>query len=209
MYNGGIGGPSSVVIDADLSPEQTLLRSSTARFIEDVCPVTTLRDRVDAPTALPPGYLTKAAELGWFAMLAPEECGGGSTSGQGLVDAALLSELRGARVQPGPFISMNTVAYALSRNGSERHRKEVLPAIVAGEHVAVWALADPEAVLGGRGGVTAEPTADGYRLYGEKTFVQDAEIAQSFLLDVVVDGWPRQVCWMLMLTASRCPRRSR
>ncbi|BBX02672.1 hypothetical protein MMOR_36080 [Mycolicibacterium moriokaense] len=104
---------------------------------------------------------------------------------------------------------MNTVAYALSRNGSERHRKEVLPAIVAGEHVAVWALADPEAVLGGRGGVTAEPTADGYRLYGEKTFVQDAEIAQSFLLDVVVDGWPRQVCWMLMLTASRCPRRSR
>ena len=193
MYKCGIGGSSGIVIDADMSPEQQLLRDSTARFIDDVCPMSTLREFAEEAVKLPAGYLAKAAELGWFAMLAPDEYGGGAVSGDGLVDAALLSEIRGSRVQPGPFVPMNSVAYALSRSGSERHRADILPAIVGGEHISVWALSEPEAVLAGRGGVTAQPANNGYRLNGVKSFVQDADIAQSFLLDVVVDGWPRQV----------------
>lgn len=181
------------MMDADLSPEQGLLRDATARYIEDVCPMSALRDMANGATSLASGYLAKGAELGWFAMLVSDEHGGGSVSGDGLVDAALLSETRGAHVQPGPFIPMNIVASALSRGGSERHVKEVLPAVVAGEHISVWALSDPEAVLAGKGGVTARLDGDRYRVDGTKSFVQDAAIAQSFLLDVVVDGWPRQV----------------
>ncbi len=193
MYKCGIGGSSGIVIEADLTPEQGLLRDSTLRFIDDVSPVSAVRDIADEGSGLPPGYLTKAAELGWFGMLVPDECGGGSISGAGLVDAALLSEVRGSLVQPGPFIPMNVVAYALSRCGSERHRKDVLPGIIAGECIAVWAISEPGAALAGRGGVTAQSTGDGYRLDGAKTFVQDADIAHCFLLDVVVDGCPRQV----------------
>ncbi|PXX01645.1 acyl-CoA dehydrogenase family protein [Mycolicibacterium moriokaense] len=180
-------------MELDLSPEQVLLRDSTGRYIANTCPLTAVRAYATADSPYPFGYLRRAAELGWFAMLVPDELGGGSVSEDGLVDAAMLAEIRGAHVQPGSFVSMNVVAFALARNGSERHRKEVLPAIMTGEHVAVWALADPDLLWPTYGGVRGVATANGYRLDGVKEFVQDPDSADSFLVDAVIAGVPRQL----------------
>ena len=79
-------------------------------------------DLIGSETGLPEGYLRAAGELGWFAMLVPEEHGGGSVSGEGLCDLAIISEERGRALQPGPFVCMNVVAAALAGAGSPDQR---------------------------------------------------------------------------------------
>jgi alkylation response protein AidB-like acyl-CoA dehydrogenase len=176
-------------VDLDLIADQELLRDTARRFVEDACPLPVVRTLLDDERGYPADYLRRSAELGWFALLVAEEHGGGSVSGDGLRDAALVAEVRGAELQPGPFVGMNVVAYALSRHGSPRQVDDVLPGVVAGETVATWALADPRAGLSGPATVTAEPGGDGFRLSGTCAVVPDAPIADHVLVPAVLgDG---------------------
>ena len=133
-----------------LNDDQALFHETTVRFIETELPLERTRALHDDPTGFDRGWLPMTAlitfagdgwgELGWFTMLVPEADGGGSVSGNGLVDATLIAEEIGRFVQPGPFIPMNVVAAAIAAQGSEAQR-EMLPAIMAGEHIATLAFA--------------------------------------------------------------------
>src|SRR5579883_3084352 len=120
-------------MELELSDDQELLRSTAAKFIEEACPLRTVRDLVEDERGLPPAYLARAGELGWFALLVPEEFGGGDGSGEGLRNLATIAEERGRMLQPGPFIPMNVVADALARHGSPTQRSDVLPLVMGGE----------------------------------------------------------------------------
>src|ERR1700733_11676953 len=52
----------------------------------------------------------RAAELGWFGFLVPEELGGGSPAGHGIVDAVLVDRQRGRHLAPGPFADLHVAA---------------------------------------------------------------------------------------------------
>ena len=54
-------------------------------------------------------------------MLVPEELGGGSVSGLGVCDAAIVAEERGRFLQPGAFVPTNVVAL---RARARRHRHD-------------------------------------------------------------------------------------
>ncbi len=125
-----------------LNEDQELFRETTVRFIESELPIETTRALHDDPVGFDRGWFRGTAELGWFTMLVPEADGGGSVSGNGLIDATLIAEEIGRFVQPGPFIPMNVVAAAIAANGTEAQRQQFLPGIVAGETVASWAFAD-------------------------------------------------------------------
>ena len=125
----------------DLSDDQELMRGTTARFIESACPLTRVRELADAHADAGADYRRQAAELGWFAMLVPEEFGGGTVSGNGVADAAIIAEERGRFLQPGAFVPANAVACALATDGSEEQRAKVLPSIASGEATVTWALA--------------------------------------------------------------------
>jgi len=132
--------PEARTMERELTSDQELLRAATRRFIGAACPLSMVRQLADGTSTLPPDYLREAAELGWFAPLVPEEHGGGSVSGDGLRDAALIATERGRALQPGPYISMNVVAAALVAAGSAAQQASVLPAICRGEVVATWAF---------------------------------------------------------------------
>src|ERR1700722_9414968 len=102
-------------MDLPLSDDQELLRSTSARFIRSDCPLEKVRALADTDPGYEPEYLRQAADLGWFAFLIPEEHGGGSVSGAGLSDAAVVAGERGRLLQPGPFVPTNVVADALAR----------------------------------------------------------------------------------------------
>src|ERR1700692_384282 len=125
-----------------LTDDQELLRETAAKFMEASCPLETVRQLVDEGAGLPPNYLREAAELGWFSLLVPEELGGGSVSGDGLRDAALVAEERGRRLQPGAFVPLNVVADALAANGSADQQADVLPLVMGGEAIAAWVVTD-------------------------------------------------------------------
>lgn len=173
-------------MDLDLTAEQDLLRQTSERFIESHLPLAGVRVLINSNAELTSKYLTGAAELGWFAALAPEDLGGGSVSGFGVLDASIFAELRGRRLQPGTFIDTNVVVAALVADGTSDHRESVVPALLAGEATAGWAVADRTGDWSGSGGVEITPDATGWRLNGTKAFVCDAHTTTWLL--VTADG---------------------
>ena len=167
----------------DLSPDQELVRDTTRRFLASQTPLTTVRALADDPRGYDPAWWRQGAELGWTAMLVPEEYGGGSLTGQGLLELAMISEEMGRLVSPGPLAPTNVVAAALAADGSEKQRADVLPAIVAGELVAAWCVAEPGGAWG-PAGVTLEarPSGGGFVLTGTKSPVEAGAQADRLLV---------------------------
>lgn len=166
-------------METDATDDQRELLAVSSRFMEDTCPLRAVRDGAWRDAAFAEAYRKQAAELGWFSMLVPEELGGGSVSGDGVLDAALIAYRRGALLQPGSFVGTNVVADAIARAGSAALQASVLPALIAGEVSASWAVDG----LGKRldAGVEARAHDGGLLLSGVKRAVQDVE-ASSWLL---------------------------
>src|SRR6185312_923097 len=168
------------MLDTDATDDQRALLEVSSRFMEDACPLRAVRDGAWREPAFAADYRRQAAELGWFSMLVPEDRGGGSVSGAGAADAALIAYRRGALLQPGSFVGTNVVAFAVAEAGSEALRITVLPALLSGEAPASWAVDAPGPALDA--GVTARVLDDGgLELKGSKGAVQDVE-AGSWLL---------------------------
>jgi alkylation response protein AidB-like acyl-CoA dehydrogenase len=172
-------------VDLDLSDDQELLRATTERFIESAMPLSKVRELADAGATPGPDYARGGGDLGWFAMLVPEVHGGGSASGAGVLDAAILAEERGRSLQPGPFIPNNVVAYALAVSGSDAQRADVLPALIAGEQTATWAVADATGEWNPDAGLRVSRKDDAFVLSGTKSLVEDADRVDWVLVSAV------------------------
>ena len=179
-------------MDLDLTEDQQLLRETTERFIDTTFPLSRVRERADAGKPPGPDYGTQAAELGWFAFLAPERLGGGSVSGNGVLDAVVFAEERGKVLQPGAFVDTNAVVYALSTAGSAVQQETVLPSLIAGESAAVWACADPKGDWSGVAGVRGTVSGAGFRLDGTKGLVVEAQSAAWILVSAMSPEGPTQ-----------------
>ncbi|MFN0029728.1 MAG: acyl-CoA dehydrogenase family protein [Acidimicrobiales bacterium] len=170
------------MVDTDVTEDQRALLDVSVRFMEATCPLTVVRDPEQRNPAFMASYRAQAAELGWFSMLVPEALGGGSLSGNGALDAALIAYHRGGLLQPGPFVGTNVVAYAIAAAGSAELQDKVLPALVNGEAWGSWASASVGHGATFDGGVVAQPGTDGALvLRGAKIAVQDVE-GSSWLL---------------------------
>jgi alkylation response protein AidB-like acyl-CoA dehydrogenase len=171
-----------------LSDEQSLLHETTMRFVQAQLPLSATRSLHDDPVGFDPAWLLKAGDLGWFAMLVGEEEGGGSVSGQGLIDATIVAEELGRNGQPGPFIPMNIVASAISKLGSEEQRTQYLPGIVSGATVATWAWADRGGEWDSGASLAAVADGDNFCLHGQRGFVLDACSARVILVVAQMEG---------------------
>src|SRR6266536_4956675 len=83
---------------------------------------------------------------------------------------------------PGPFLPVNVVAAALSHSADGAH-DEVLGALLSGEVVAAWALAEHGNRLDASGvAATADIDGDEVVLSGMKRFVEAADVAEEVLV---------------------------
>jgi alkylation response protein AidB-like acyl-CoA dehydrogenase len=130
-------------VDLDLTSDQELLRDTTCKFLHATVPLTAVRGLAGDPAGFDRGWWRRGAELGWTSLLVDEHWGGGSISGAGLRDLALVAEEMGAMVSPGPLIPTNVVAQTLSRDAPEELAARVLPGLLSGETVAAWCVAEP------------------------------------------------------------------
>jgi alkylation response protein AidB-like acyl-CoA dehydrogenase len=169
-------------MELDLTSDQELLRVTTARFVTSNFPLTQVRQFAEGAAQLPTTYLSDAAGLGWFAMLIPDEFGGGSVSGEGLRDLAIIAEERGRELQPGPFTSTNVVAAAIAESGSAEQKAALLPSMAQGELVASWVLGDPMGDWVPGANITATKEDGGFTLSGQTSLVQDGVLADWLLV---------------------------
>ncbi len=172
----------------DLTDDQELFRETTAKFLEDTCPLDVVRRLAeDEPAGFDRAWWRRGAELGWISMLVSEEHGGGCISGHPLADLQLVAEEMGRRVSPGPLVPTNVVAAALSRVGTPTHHKE-LAGLIGGETVATWC---PEGTQFGTrqpdGGVRAVAHGDGFVLQGTSQPVEAGGQADLILVTAPSD----------------------
>jgi alkylation response protein AidB-like acyl-CoA dehydrogenase len=166
------------------SAEQALFASTTQAFLEKQASLRTVRDLHAAGQSFDPAWWRQAAELGWTSFLVGEDHGGGSVSGDGVADLALVAEMAGRTVAPGPLHPVSVVLAGLVDADNRAEHAAHIDSLMAGEAVASWAVYEPgrpfEPLLPT---LTATATAAGYRLRGVKDRVEAA--AESDLLVVV------------------------
>ena len=171
-------------MELELTNDQQLFRETTRKFLETSTPLTVVRElAVENPDGFDRDWWRRGAELGWTSMLVPEELGGGSVSGEGVVDLQLIAEEMGRLVSPGPLLPTNIVAAALSAPEAAGQHDDVVAGLLGGDTIATWAVAEP----GGSWSpadlqLRAEPGDGGFVLHGEKTAVEAAAQADSFLV---------------------------
>lgn len=181
-------------MDLELTDDQELFRETTAKFIERSCPLDTVREWADKePAGYPASWWRQGAELGWTSLLVSEADGGGSVSGHGLLDLALVAEEMGHLVTPGPLLPANVVAAAVAEVGSESQRERYLPRLLSGEGIGTWCLSEPHGA-GVPGGLRLEATrrGDDFVLSGRKGPVEAGTEAEFFVVAALVDGRPTQ-----------------
>jgi alkylation response protein AidB-like acyl-CoA dehydrogenase len=175
----------------DLTDDQRLLQSATAEFLADASPVAVTRALHAGGRSFDRDTWRRGAELGWASLLVPEDLGGGSVSGAGLIDATIIAEQFGALAAPGPFLPVNVVAFALAEEAlavapkaaARAAHAALVKRLVAGEAIGTWACCPPG---GGwdppAGAVEAVPEGSGYRLTGVQEGVEAAADADVFLV---------------------------
>ncbi|GAA0960034.1 acyl-CoA dehydrogenase family protein [Actinocorallia libanotica] len=171
-------------MEIELSPDQRLFRATTRAFMDKEFPLARVRETAATGGRGFRGWWARAAELGWTALLAPEELGGGSVSGEGVRDLALLAETLGESVAPGALLATNIVLAGLvAAQADGGDHAAVIRELVGGASIATWAVYEP-----GRPweplepGLAATPVADGHRLNGVKDRVELAGEADLFLV---------------------------
>ena len=95
------------------NPEQMLFASTTRTFLDKQASLSHVRELHSAGASFEPQWWQRAAELGWASLLVPENLGGGSVSGDGLADLALVAQHAGRSVAPGPLHPVSTVLAGL------------------------------------------------------------------------------------------------
>ena len=168
-------------MEFDLDDDQRALRDEARRFLEREAPVSYAREMMDDDRGYRDEVWRKMADLGWVGLPFPEEAGG---LGQGFVALTILLSEMGRVVLPGPYFPTVVLGgQAILEAGTERQRKELVPAIAAGELITTLAYAEP---MG-----HADPSAlaceargdgDGFRLFGEKRMVPDAMVADRIVV---------------------------
>ena len=166
------------------SSEKILFTSTTQAFLQKEAPLRRVRELHAAGVSFDPAWWRRAAELGWTALLVPEDLGGGSISGNGVEDLAMVAEQLGKTVAPGPLYPVSVVLAALVESADRQAHTAIIESLMSGETVASWAVSEP-----GRGwapldpSVTATRTDTGFRIDGTKDRVEAG--AQSAVLLVV------------------------
>ena len=83
-------------MELELTNDQQLFRETTRKFLETSTPLTVVREiAAENPDGFDRGWWRRGAELGWTSMLVPEDLGGGSVSGEGVMDLQLIAEEMG------------------------------------------------------------------------------------------------------------------
>jgi alkylation response protein AidB-like acyl-CoA dehydrogenase len=158
------------------SPEKILFASTTQAFLQKEAPLRRVRELHAAGLSFDPAWWRRAAELGWTALLVPEEFGGGSVSGSGVEDLAMVAEQLGRTVAPGPLYPVSVVLAALADCADPQSHAATIESLISGETVASWAVCEP-----GQGWAPLDPsvtateigaTGSGFRIDGTKDRVE-------------------------------------
>jgi len=167
----------------DPTPEQAFFAGTTREFLAGKVPASLLRELRGDQAGFGRDFWRQGADLGWTSLLVAEADGGGTISGQGLCDLALVAFEFGRHAAPGPLVAANVVTAAVARSGTAEQKAELLPGLLTGARIGSWAYAEPRpSERLGAVGLRARRAGGHYLLTGHKAPVEAAGQADLFLV---------------------------
>src|SRR6185369_8407995 len=176
-------------MDFSLNEEQSLLRDSARRFVEQRYSFQQRKAIVAQPDGFSRECWRAYADFGWLGAGLPEDVGGmGGTP----VETAILMEEFGRGLIVEPYLSCVVLAGGLVNiAGSPAQRHQLLPSLIAGKRMLALAESEPAS----RGNADwieaqAEWTGRGWRLRGRKSRVLGGPSADMFIIAVRTSDGP-------------------
>ena len=157
------------------SEEQAMILDSAKSFCSDRSDITAVRSLLGSETGFSPDTWAEMVALGWTGIAIPEQYGG---SELGIGSTIPLVESMGRHLLSTPYISATLASQALLRGGSDAQKAKWLPKVAEGT-IATMALLDNE-----DWGATSTSCnlSDNLELQGSKLFVNDAAVADFFIV---------------------------
>ncbi len=182
--------PNEVFTPEDFNKEQQLIAKAVSDFVAgEIQPVA---DDIEAKKeGLVPSLLKKAGELGLLSADMPEEYGGQDLD---KVSSLLVWEKMGTgggSFQAAFGAQTGIGSLPLVFFGNQDQKRRYLPKMATGEFIAAYALTEPEAgsdALNAKTTATLSPDGKYYILNGQKQFITNAGIADTFVTYAKVDG---------------------
>jgi acyl-CoA dehydrogenase len=173
-----------------LNEEQLMLKDAARGFLNERAPVSHLRSLRDSgsETRYSSELWAEMADMGWPAILVPEEHGGLEYGYTGL---GIVLEETGRTLTPSPLMTTALGAVtALRLGGSAGQKEQWLPSIASGEQI--MALAVDETSRHQPENIACEAKSDGagFIINGRKTAVIDGHIAGTLIVAARTDGNP-------------------
>ncbi|MEB3070718.1 acyl-CoA dehydrogenase [[Mycobacterium] vasticus] len=122
-----------------ISDEHVDLAEAAAGQLKRCRALAAARGTTEGADAHPSEIWAAAADLGWHGLAVDERYGG---SGFGLAELAIVLEVMGYELCPGPFLPTVTLAATLNACGSDSLRTTYLSALAAGAAVGAVAVTD-------------------------------------------------------------------
>jgi alkylation response protein AidB-like acyl-CoA dehydrogenase len=162
--------------------EQQALRTIARRFLQQQSSPERVRAAMERPEELvPPLWSRIAAELGWAALLVPEEsCG----LGLGAVEMVAIIEEAGRTLLCAPLLGSACCATTAIRvAGDAAEQARLLPALATGERISALAVVEPGGSWTQHAFETTAAVAEhGFVLRGVKRHVLDGARADHFVV---------------------------
>jgi alkylation response protein AidB-like acyl-CoA dehydrogenase len=168
--------------------EQEELRTMARSFLEGHSSGEQVRKAMETELGYEPDVWKRiGTELGWPAVLVPEEYGG---LGLTWVELVALLEVTGEHLLCSPFFSTVCLAgNALLAAGSEAQKQEHLPALAEGQLRGTLAFSEPSGRWDASGiAATARRDGDSYVLTGTKRYVPDGHCADLLVVAARAEG---------------------
>ena len=179
---------SEAPLRIDCSEELGMLTDAATSYLRDNSSVERARELAETETGFDSGQWQALAEMGWLGLATPEEFGG---SGLGYPELAKVTELMGRYLFSSPFFATTLASQALIASNNEDAKMQWLPEISSGAAIATLALMEPHNSWEiGDVRATAEATATGFKLTGEKQFVIDGQNAHLVIASALFNGNP-------------------
>ena len=168
-------------MNLDFSTEQKMIRDEAIAFLKKECPYERVKELEESEEGYDPKVWKKMGDLGWMALMFPEEYGG---DGGQFIDTAIILEALGGMVCPSPFFStVVQCGLVLLEGGTEDQKKALIPEIADGNLIMALAQYEENGSYDvSEVSLTAETDAGDFKLNGTKMFVMDANVAGKLIV---------------------------
>ncbi|MBT3788010.1 MAG: pimeloyl-CoA dehydrogenase small subunit [Alphaproteobacteria bacterium] len=174
-------------MDFELSSEQTLLKDSVDRFVQDNYDLTARRVLVASDLGYSKDHWALFAEMGWLGLPFSEESGGYGGSN---VDVSVMMESFGEGLVVEPYMATVLLAGRLiDVAGNADQKAAIIPAIIEGKMKLAFGYSEPTSrfdlfdVT-----TTASASGKGYVINGHKALVYHAASADKIIVTARTSG---------------------